>query len=131
MADYKDNLFYGSTGNSFELARLLRKGETKAEQVLWKVIRNRQILGAKFRRQHPISSFAADFYCHETILVLEVDGEVHDTEEAKEYDAKRTKELKRLGLKVIRFRNEDVFNEIDKVISTITNYIIEYRSKEG
>src|SRR5688500_5946222 len=109
MSDsYNDNLHKGSIGKLFEYARDLRKNETSAEDLLWRNLRDRKLDGLKFRRQHPLDKFIADFYCHEKRLVIEVDGSVHDSRDAKESDEGRTYELKELGITVLRFRNEEV-----------------------
>jgi very-short-patch-repair endonuclease len=86
----------------FERARALRKEMTDAERLLWKSLR-RQQLGVKFRRQHPIGPYIADFYSWEAGLVVEVDGDTHFTPEMQEYDAIRTQYLESLGLQVLRF----------------------------
>ena len=97
-------------------ARDLRKNSTPAEQVLWEHIRNRQ-LGAKFRRQHPLPPFYADFFCQEHLLVIELDGNSHIGREA--YDARRTQHLERLGCKVIRFQNWEVHRNLEGVLACI------------
>lgn len=71
------NMFYGAGRNTFERAKGLRKNMTKTEKILWKELKNRQIFKARFRRQHPIDIFVADFYCHENKLAIEIDGEIH------------------------------------------------------
>ena len=112
-----DNLFYGASETIKSRAKLLRKETTVAEKILWNKLRNRQLEGLKFRRQHPIDIFIADFYCHENKLVVEVDGKIHDYQ--KEYDEGRTAELERLGITVIRFSNEEVKNNIKLVTRRI------------
>lgn len=74
---YDDKLFKGAMARTFENARLLRKVSTEAEDLLWQELRNRKLMGLKFRRQHPLKNFVADFYCAEKNLVIEVDGNVH------------------------------------------------------
>jgi len=108
-----------------KLARQLRKDATKAESILWQILRNRKLEGFKFNRQFPIhfelngeyKFFIVDFYCHEKKLVIEVDGGYHEFQ--KEYDEIRTEIIESKRLKVIRFRNEEVENEIKKVIDKI------------
>ncbi|MBK3518573.1 endonuclease domain-containing protein [Carboxylicivirga marina] len=112
-----DNLFYGASAKIRQRAKDLRKEFTGAEKILWNKLRNRQLNGLKFRRQHPIDIFIADFYCHEKKLVIEVDGKIHDFQ--KEYDRGRTAELNNLGVKVLRFTNEEVQKNIQKVCKTI------------
>ena len=101
--------YYKSTIRIEENAIRLRKNETPAEKHLWKMLRNRNLLGLKFRRQHPIARFIADFYCAELKLVIEIDGSIHEREDIIKYDLERENYLKELGLKVLRFKNEDVF----------------------
>ncbi len=92
---------------------------TEAEKLLWDRLKNRKLKGLKFRRQHPIHFYIADFYCHEKCLVIEVDGGVHDHIPVKEHDENRSAELDRLGITVIRFRNEQILNNLDKVLEEI------------
>jgi len=96
---------------------VLRKEITIAEKLLWNKLRNKQLEGLKFRRQHPIDIFIADFYCHEKKLIVEVDGEIHKYQ--KEYDEGRTSELEAYGVTVIRFTNDEVINNIKQVIKRI------------
>jgi very-short-patch-repair endonuclease len=119
MQVYKDNLTWAAKPDIFAKAKELRKEMTEAEKILWERIRNRQLNGLKFRRQHPIDIFIADFYCHEMKLIVELDGGIHDTIEQKEYDDGRSFELEEKGFKIIRFRNEEVFNEIEQVLEKI------------
>ena len=109
--------------------RELRKNSTEAEQILWNVIRNRKLEGRKFLRQHPLyyditgkeSFFVADFYCHDERLIIELDGEYHKYR-LKE-DEQRTKILNYMGLRVMRIKNENIINKLDKVIvDIITNF---------
>ena len=110
------SMFYNASPVIFQKAEMLRKNMTKAETVLWERLRKNQ-LGVRFKAQHPIERFIADFYSHKAKLVIEVDGEIHNFQ--KEYDLGREAELEKYGITVIRFTNEDVFNEIDKVIEKI------------
>ena len=110
------SMFYNASPEIFQKAEMLRKNMTKAETVLWERLRKNQ-LGVRFKAQHPIERFIADFYSHKAKLVIEVDGEIHNFQ--KEYDLGREAELEKYGITVIRFTNEDVFNEIDKVIEKI------------
>ena len=119
MQVYKDNLTWAAKPDIFAKAKELRKELTEAEIILWDRIRNRQLNGLKFRRQHPIDIFIADFYCHEMKLIVELDGGIHDTIEQMEYDDGRSFELEEKGFKIIRFRNEEVFNEIEQVLEKI------------
>jgi very-short-patch-repair endonuclease len=114
---------YGATPKIFENAKALRQRSTSAEKQLWTLLRNRQLNGYKFRRQHPIDRFIADFYCHEANLVIELDGNIHELDEVKAYDAARQTKLESLGLTVLRFTNEDVFTACDEVMERIAKYL--------
>jgi very-short-patch-repair endonuclease len=116
---YQENLFYGASQLITKRAIELRKNMTPVEKELWKHLKNKQILGLRFRRQHPIDIFIADFYCHKIKLVIELDGQIHSTPKNIEYDENRTAELERLGIKVIRFKNEEVLENIEEVVSQI------------
>ena len=105
------------------MAREQRKNMTPAEKKLWQRIRGKR-LGMKFRRQHPINRFIADFYCHEARLVVEIDGGYHDEEEQQKYDAGRTKELEEFGIRVIRFTNAEVEENLAGVVMRIKNSLL-------
>ena len=128
MTDYQDHLFYGASQNIRKRARELRMKTTGAEDLLWRNLRNRRLKGLKFRRQHPVVRFIADFYCHEKKVVVEVDGGIHQLDENRKYDEGRTAELESFGIKVIRFANEDVFQNIDRVLEEIERICIERES---
>ena len=100
-----------------ERARELRREMTPAEKLLWSRLRNKQLNGLKFRRQHPLGPFIADFYCAARRLVVEVDGDIHDSQ--TERDAARTEQFEQYGYRVIRFRNEQVLNDIESVLAAI------------
>ena len=95
----------------------MRAESVPAEHKLWQQLRNRQVDGLKFRRQVPVGKYIADFVCHETKLIVELDGPTHDEREA--HDQQRTRFLQREGYRVIRFLNEDVHRDIDSVLRTI------------
>jgi very-short-patch-repair endonuclease len=120
---YFKHLFRGSSNLSFARGRELRQTSTEAEQKLWQQLRNRKLKGKKFRRQHPLSGFILDFYCHECKLAIEVDGNCHANEEAKEYDAARTHLLNLYGITLLRFWNSEVINDIEGVLEKISNYL--------
>ncbi len=96
-----------------------KENPTLAEIILWKMLRNKQLAGYKFRRQHIIRSFIADFICIPKKLIIEVDGLIHQSPENKLSDAARTIELNLAGFEVLRFTNEEVINDIDKVLNEI------------
>ena len=101
----------------------MRKNTTEAEQLLWSKIHKNQINGLRFRRQHPIGKFIVDFYCHELLLVIELYGAIHNNLEVSERDEGREIELKKKGLKIIRFTNEEVKSDINTVISKIRKVV--------
>ena len=100
-------------------ARQLRKIQSNCEKYLWSELRRKNIFGLKFRRQHPIGRYIVDFYCFEKKLIIELDGPVHEDEDRKIYDEKRQKELEYMGYKVIRFKDYDIFDNLDKIINKI------------
>lgn len=103
--------------------RELRKNLTKTEEILWWYLRDKK-LGVKFKRQHSIGGYILDFYCAEKKLIIELDGEIHNTKEAKEYDEVRDKYFKELGYKTIRFLNKEVEDNIESVIEKITAELV-------
>jgi len=113
-----------------KLCRDLRKRSTWSEQLFWHAVRNRKILGKKFLRQYPIffeymhreTFFIADFYCHENRLVVEIDGKSHDHQ--KEYDELRTYMVNNLSIEVVRFRNEEIEIDINKVLEKLREVLI-------
>jgi very-short-patch-repair endonuclease len=119
--DFKNagTLNLGAKNTDFSNAKVLRKTMTDAEKLLWNALRNRRLNGFKFRKQHPIKRFIADFYCHEARLVIEVDGDIHNDISKKEYDSGRTFELAEYNIRVIRFDNWEVLNEINMVLNKI------------
>lgn len=119
----ENSIYFGTEIPIIDRANALRKEMTEAEQALWSKIRKRQILGYKFRRQHPIHQFIADFYCHEKRLVLEVDGGYHSETSKAEHDEQRTYELEKLGIKVVRFGNEEIMMDMEGVIEKIREFL--------
>jgi very-short-patch-repair endonuclease len=116
-------MYFGANLETQELAKFLRKKMTPMEKVLWQKLRNKNIMGVNFRRQHPIFFFIADFYCHELRLVIEVDGPIHQLKERAEKDRNRTTEFDRFGIKVIRFTNQEIKCNIKYVIKRIREEI--------
>ncbi len=102
-----------------ELRRELRREQTEAETILWSLLRSRQLEGAKFRRQHSFGRFIIDFYCPASRLVIELDGAVHDTPEAQLADNERGHVLSELGLYIIRFPNDEVIYNTNRVLEKI------------
>lgn len=103
--------------------RSLRKAQTDAEARLWSVLRNRQALGLKFRRQFPTGKYILDFYSPEHKLAVEADGGQHYEEAGSRADEARTEELSSLGIRILRFSNTDILNNIEGVIEVIQKAI--------
>jgi very-short-patch-repair endonuclease len=97
----------------------LRNNATQAEKILWYELKNNQLAGRKFRRQHSVGNYILDFYCPEERLAIELDGEHHEEDEQKEYDQKRTEYLDGLKIKVVRFKNTDVIFGRDSIVKKI------------
>lgn len=110
------------TKEKLQRSRELRREMTPAEKVLWEELRGSK-LGVHFRRQQVIQGFIVDFYCHKSALVIEVDGDVHDLQ--KEEDERREKVLSALGLRVVRFRNDDIVKGLSAVVGKIKSVISE------
>jgi cyclase len=125
MAD----MFYGAIKPVFVRAEELRKNPTADEKLLWLYLKRKQ-LGVRFKRQHPIWMYIADFYCHELKLVIEVDGSVHDVTEVLENDYRREEDLSSFGIKVIRFKNSEVKNKIEQVVERIVKVINELKNSQ-
>lgn len=102
-----------------ELARRLRQTRTSSEDWLWQFLRNRQRCGKKFRRQHPLGAYIADFYCVEAKLVIELDGEPHQTPEGQQKDKARDAWMHAQGLEVLRIGGFQVENETQQVLQRI------------
>ena len=115
-------MHYGAAPKIFELAEELRGRMTEAEKILWDVLRKND-WQLNFRRQHPISIYIADFYCHKIKLVIELDGGYHHDTEVKIYDATREKDISDFGIRVIRFKNEEVISNIENVLIKIKHSI--------
>jgi leucyl-tRNA synthetase len=101
-----------------ERRRELRKKATAQENLLWEKLRNRK-LGYKFRRQHSVGGYILDFYCKEKRLLIEIDGEIHQTKENKEYDEVRDKYFRELNFKILRFKNYEIEKDTEKVVEKI------------
>lgn len=121
-------MHYGATKKIFQIAERLRKDMTLTEKMIWENVSNKQP-GVRFRRQHPIWKFIADFYCHEVKLVIEIDGGIHLLPENKEYDISREIILKEFQIEVLRFANEEVIKETSLVIEKIKSAIEKLRQR--
>ncbi|MCB4791521.1 MAG: endonuclease domain-containing protein [Elusimicrobia bacterium] len=109
--------------NNIERSRHLRKNQTEGEMKLWSVLRNRSLEGAKFRRQFSVGRYILDFYSPEYKLAIEADGGQHYDEINKKRDERRGKELDQIGIRVLRFSNTDILNNIDGVCKVIIENI--------
>ena len=103
--------------------RNLRNNSTAAEAVLWTYLQHRKLLGKKFRRQSSVGPYVVDFYCPECRLVIELDGAPHFGPNSHEYDQLRTEYLEKAGLRIIRFENQDVRDNIEFVLETIKQHL--------
>jgi len=101
-----------------EKARTLRKNQTDSEKRLWQQLRNRQLMGKKFRRQYPIGAYIVDFVCLGLKLVVELDGGQHMDQQ--NYDERRTEFLKQQGFVVLGFWNNEVMGNIEGVLEALT-----------
>jgi very-short-patch-repair endonuclease len=102
-------------------AKLLRQNATSAERLLWQALRDRALKGAKFRRQHPIGAYVADFVCLERKLVIEADGGQHEPAA----DLARSRQLEALGFHILRFWNNEILQNIEGVLHVIEQHLDE------
>ncbi|MBK7381485.1 MAG: DUF559 domain-containing protein [Ignavibacteriales bacterium] len=105
-----------------EKARELRNNSTRTEILLWTFLKGRQLRGYDFHRQKPIDEYIVDFFCSELSLAIEIDGLSHIGKEL--YDSKRQDRLEQLGVKFLRFKDEDVFYNCDYIVKEIENGLI-------
>jgi very-short-patch-repair endonuclease len=108
------------TKEKLQRAKELRREMTPAEKILWEELRANK-LGVHFRRQQIVAGFIVDFYCHKSALIVEVDGDVHDLQQ--EEDTRREKALSELGLRIVRFKNDEVLKNLSAVIEKIRRQI--------
>jgi len=111
-------MFLGADRFVFQNAQSLRNIQTDAEALLWAYLKNSQ-LGLKFRRQHPLGIYIADFYCHKRKLIIELDGSIHNIPDIAANDIIRQGHLEGDGFKVLRFSNNQIFNQLEQVLNTI------------
>jgi len=101
------------------IRRSLRNDATSAEATLWQGLKKTQLRGRKFRRQHSIGPYIVDFYCPAEKLAVELDGEVHNDPGRQDYDAAREAFLRKQGLRIVRFENREVFEDLEVVLEGI------------
>ena len=123
MNELDKTMYFRAKPVTLETARLLRRRMTYSESLLWEKLKGKQLLGLRFRRQHPIDIFIVDFYCHEAKLVIELDGGIHMDQ--IEYDDGREADIEKFNIKIIRFTNDEVNNNIEDVIQKIESVIKE------
>jgi very-short-patch-repair endonuclease len=108
-----------------EFARELRNNSTVTEIFLWQKLKRKQMYGYDFHRQKPIDNYILDFFCHELMLGIEIDGYSHELIEVFEKDTKKTKRMNNLGIVVLRFSDEQVMKEMENVLRAIEQYIVD------
>lgn len=114
------------------VCRELRKNQTEAEKIFWQAVRNRKFCGKKFYRQYPIfhditgkeTFFVADFYCYEAKLVVELDGKIHQYRLIE--DSVRKEVINHLGIKVVRFKNDEIVNNLSKLLDEVKKHLDSY-----
>jgi cyclase len=116
----RGGMFYGATSYIFRRAAWLRNNMTPAEKLLWEQLRKKQ-LGVRFKAQHPMGRYIADFYCHQAKLVVEIDGPIHNYQKGE--DKHRADDIKKDGITVLRFRNEEVIEDMEGVLERIREYL--------
>lgn len=116
-------MFYGAHASIFQNAKQLRTSLTSSECILWEHLSKKKLNNYRFRRQHAIGSFIVDFYCHKAKLVVEVDGTYHFNDNQIQNDKNRTHKLNLLGIKVIRFKNEQVKYHLEEVLHEIKKHL--------
>ncbi|MES1220348.1 MAG: DUF559 domain-containing protein [Bacteroidota bacterium] len=119
----RGGMFDGANHLIFEMAKSLRKNMTDAEKILWFHLKE-NFEGFKFRRQHPLGIYIADFYCHKAKLIIELDGNIHDNTEVKINDEIRQRNIEEGGITVVRFKNEEIFKNLEKVLQEIKSHLI-------
>jgi very-short-patch-repair endonuclease len=107
-----------------ELAREQRRNLTESEQLMWSQLKSKQLHGYRFRCQHPIYRYILDFYCHKAMLAIEIDGESHKYR--KDYDNYRDEFIASIGIRTLRFSNNEVFSNIENVINQIGDALLKH-----
>ena len=123
-------MFYESSPMIFANARKLRNEPTSSEIIVWSLLKQ-HFSNFRFKRQHPISGYIADFYCHKLKLVIEIDGSIHQTEEVKNNDILRDEFLQTLNLKVMRFTNDEVCKNGESIVKKVKEVIDSLTINEG
>ncbi|MFT5667173.1 MAG: very-short-patch-repair endonuclease [Vicingaceae bacterium] len=108
------------------LARERRNNSTKSEIKLWQMLKGKQLMGFDFHRQKPLLDYIVDFYCYELNLVIELDGYSHQFAEVQEKDQRKQNALEDIGLKVMRFEDGEVMQNVDEVMRILEVYVMEF-----
>lgn len=111
-----------------EKARELRNNSTKTEILLWKFLKGKQLRGYDFHRQKPIDEYIVDFFCPDLMLAIEIDGVSHIGKEV--YDSARQSKLEKLGVRFLRFKDDDVFYSCDFVMKEIERWVVDNEQKK-
>src|SRR3989338_132664 len=119
------------TYKGYARARILRRSSTKAEEILWEILRKKNLSGHKFRRQHPIGPYVVDFYCAKKQLGIELDGSIHANPHRQQQDMERTRFLSGRGIRIIRFWNTDLYQNPALVIEQILKVLVSFPSPLG
>ncbi len=114
-----------------ELARQLRNNSTKAEVRLWQKIKRKQFWGYDFHRQKPIDNYILDFFCNELMLGIEIDGYSHQIVEVYKKDVIKEEKIKSFGITLLRFADNQVFNDMDNVLRALESFILEFEEEHG
>jgi type I restriction enzyme R subunit len=114
-----------------QTARALRQKQTPTEEIVWELLRDRQFMNLKFRRQHQIGTYIADFYCHEKNLVIELDGEIHQKKDVQEHDKQRDAYFESLGIRIYRFSNDLILDNTDKFLKILSDIVVQLPSTPG
>ncbi len=123
------SMFYESSPIIFANAKKLRNEPTLSESLFWSLLKQ-NFTQFRFKRQHPISQYIADFYCHKLKLVVEIDGDIHQNEEIKNDDKLRDEFMSGLDLKIIRFTNDEVCKSAEQVVEKLKDLIKKINASE-
>ncbi len=119
----KKPMHYQAHDYLFSKAKEMRDSPTPAEKKLWEYLKRKRMGGFKFRRQHPVGRYIVDFYCHAQKLVIEIDGDYHNVKLQEWEDTERSKNLEEWGLRIIRFSNQEVLDQIEQVLAKIKHHL--------
>ena len=114
-----------------EFARQLRNNSTKTEIFMWLKLKGKQMYGYDFHRQKPIDNYILDFFCHELMLGIEIDGYSHNLIEVFEKDTIKNKRMNQLGITILRFSDEQVLNDMENVLRAVEHFITEFEESNN